>query len=71
VVSKFDNVDAKNVSPTAHFAKDLGLDSLDAVEVVMAIEDEFCVEFPDVVAEKIVSVPEAVRVLLSLQSQLK
>ena len=37
----------------SHFAKDLGLDSLDHVEVIMAIEDEFAFEIPDVDAEKL------------------
>ena len=35
------------IKPTAHFANDLGLDSLDTVEVVMAIEEEFSIEIPD------------------------
>ena len=40
---------------------DLGLDSLDAVEVVMAIEDEFAIEIPDAEADKILSVEDAVK----------
>ena len=40
--------------------EDLGLDSLDVVEVVMAIEDEFAVEIPDIEADKISSIAEAV-----------
>lgn len=48
------------VSPTAHFTKDLGLDSLDAVEVVMALEEEFAIEIPDAEADKILSVDDAV-----------
>lgn len=47
------------VTPTANFA-DLGLDSLDQVEVVMAFEDEFVVEIPDATAEKIQTVQDAV-----------
>jgi NADH dehydrogenase (ubiquinone) 1 alpha/beta subcomplex 1, acyl-carrier protein len=60
VVKNFDKVDAAKVTPEAKFAEDLGLDSLDAVEVVMAIEDEFAVEIPDAEADKIASVSDAV-----------
>ncbi|RDA95671.1 hypothetical protein CP533_1277 [Ophiocordyceps camponoti-saundersi (nom. inval.)] len=50
----FDKVnDVKNITPTAHFANDMGLDSLDAVEVVMAIEEEFSIEIPDKDADSI------------------
>lgn len=44
----------------ANFQKDLGLDSLDTVELVMALEEEFAVEIPDAEADKILSVPEAI-----------
>lgn len=44
------------LSPTSSFTKDLGLDSLDAVEVVMAIEEEFAIEIPDEDADAITSV---------------
>lgn len=60
VVKGFEKVDSAAVNPTAHFAKDLGLDSLDAVEVVMAIEEEFCIAIPDAEAEKILSVEDAI-----------
>lgn len=53
------------VTPTAHFQNDLGLDSLDTVEVVMAFEEEFAIEIPDSEADKILSVPEAVAYLSS------
>lgn len=43
----------KQIKPTAHFANDLGLDSLDTVEVVMAIEEEFSIEIPDKDADAI------------------
>ncbi|KAK4698494.1 NADH dehydrogenase (ubiquinone) 1 alpha/beta subcomplex 1, acyl-carrier protein, partial [Phenoliferia sp. Uapishka_3] len=48
--------DASQVSATASFTSDLGLDSLDAVEVVMAIEEEFSIEIPDAEADKITTV---------------
>lgn len=47
---------ATQLSPTSSFTKDLGLDSLDAVEVVMAIEEEFAIEIPDEDADAITSV---------------
>ena len=53
-------VDAAEVKPTAHFVNDLGADSLDTVELVMALEEEFNVEIPDEVAEKITTVGQAI-----------
>jgi NADH dehydrogenase (ubiquinone) 1 alpha/beta subcomplex 1, acyl-carrier protein len=53
------------VTPTAHFQKDLGLDSLDAVEIVMAFEEEFGFEIPDNEADKIDSVKTAVEFIAS------
>lgn len=60
VVKNFDQVDAAKVTPETKFATDLGLDSLDIVEVVMAIEDEFAIEIPDQEADKITSIADAV-----------
>lgn len=62
----FDKVnDVANIKPAAHFANDLGLDSLDTVEVVMAIEEEFSIEIPDKDADSIHSVDKAVEYILS------
>ncbi|KAK0382674.1 hypothetical protein NLU13_6685 [Sarocladium strictum] len=62
----FDKVnDPQNLKPTAHFANDLGLDSLDTVEVVMAIEEEFSIEIPDKDADAIHSVNQAVEYILN------
>lgn len=62
----FDKVnDAANIKPTAHFANDLGLDSLDTVEVVMAIEEEFSIEIPDKDADSIHSIDKAVEYILN------
>ena len=60
MVKNFDQVDPNKVNPETKFIEDLGLDSLDVVEVVMAIEDEFAVEIPDIEADKISSIAEAV-----------
>jgi acyl carrier protein len=54
-------VDSAEVIPQAQFVQDLGADSLDTVELVMALEEEFDIEIPDEDAEKIKTVGEAVR----------
>lgn len=59
VVEKL-GVDADKVVPDASFVDDLGADSLDTVEIVMDFEGEFGCEIPDEVAEKIVTVRDAV-----------
>jgi acyl carrier protein len=53
-------VEADQVKPEAQFVNDLGADSLDTVELIMALEEEFDVEIPDEKAEKIKTVGEAV-----------
>ncbi len=53
-------VDAAKVVESASFIDDLGADSLDTVELVMAFEEEFSVEIPDDAAEKIQTVGDAV-----------
>ena len=53
-------VDAEKVTEEASFIDDLGADSLDIVELVMAFEEEFGVEIPDDAAEKITTVQNAV-----------
>ena len=58
-------VDAEKVTPEASFVDDLGADSLDVVELVMAFEEEFDVEIPDEAAEKISKVKDAVEFLKS------
>ncbi|MCK5381523.1 MAG: acyl carrier protein, partial [Candidatus Latescibacteria bacterium] len=49
-------VNAEQVTPEATFVDDLGADSLDTVELVMAFEEEFDIEIPDEIAEKIATV---------------
>lgn len=53
-------VDADEVTPEASFTDDLGADSLDVVELVMAFEEEFGIEIPDEDSEKIGRVGEAI-----------
>ncbi len=53
-------VDEKQVTGEASFIDDLGADSLDQVELVMALEEEFDIEIPDEDAEKIVTVQNAI-----------
>ena len=53
-------VDEGEVPPSASYVDDLGADSLDTVELVMALEDEFEMEIPDEQAEKITTVRQAI-----------
>jgi len=61
-------VNADEVTADASFIDDLGADSLDAVELVMALEEAFECEIPDEEAEKITTVKEAVAYINSVQS---
>ena len=54
-------VEEDEITPEAKFIEDLGADSLDTVELVMAFEEEFGLEIPDEDAEKIATVGDAVR----------
>ena len=54
-------VEATEVAPNAKFIEDLGADSLDTVELVMAFEEEFDLEIPDEDAEKITTVGDAIQ----------
>jgi acyl carrier protein len=56
-------VDANEVTPEANFIEDLGADSLDTVELVMAFEEEFDIEIPDEDAEKMLTVGKAIEYL--------
>ncbi|KFY07500.1 hypothetical protein V492_07072 [Pseudogymnoascus sp. VKM F-4246] len=61
----FKVTDPSKLTATSHFNNDLGLDSLDTVEVVMAIEEEFSIEIPDKEADAIHSVDKAVEYILA------
>ena len=54
------SVDEGEITPEANFQQDLGADSLDAVELIMAFEEEFGTEIPDEEAEKLQTVQDAV-----------
>jgi len=59
VLNLYDKVNPEKLNLDSHFMKDLGLDSLDHVEVIMAMEDEFMFEIPDTAAEKLMT-PRAI-----------
>jgi acyl carrier protein len=61
-------VDAEKVTPEASFIDDLGADSLDNVELVMAFEEEFGVEIPDDAAETIQTVGDAIKFIEKSQT---
>lgn len=56
-------VEPEKVTPEASFVEDLGADSLDTVELVMAFEEEFGIDIPDEDAEQMATVGEAIRYL--------
>nr|7V2C_G Chain G, Acyl carrier protein, mitochondrial [Sus scrofa]7V2C_X Chain X, Acyl carrier protein, mitochondrial [Sus scrofa]7V2D_G Chain G, Acyl carrier protein, mitochondrial [Sus scrofa]7V2D_X Chain X, Acyl carrier protein, mitochondrial [Sus scrofa]7V2E_G Chain G, Acyl carrier protein, mitochondrial [Sus scrofa]7V2E_X Chain X, Acyl carrier protein, mitochondrial [Sus scrofa]7V2F_G Chain G, Acyl carrier protein, mitochondrial [Sus scrofa]7V2F_X Chain X, Acyl carrier protein, mitochondrial len=60
VLKLYDKIDPEKLSVNSHFMKDLGLDSLDQVEIIMAMEDEFGFEIPDIDAEKLMCPQEIV-----------
>ena len=62
-------VDENEVTPNARFIDDLGEDSLDTVELVMALEEEFGHEIPDEQAEKLQSVGDVIKYIEDLQQK--
>ena len=62
------DVEAETVVPEASFVDDLGADSLDQVELIMAMEEEFDVSIPDEDAEKIVTVKDAIEYIEKAQA---
>jgi NADH dehydrogenase (ubiquinone) 1 alpha/beta subcomplex 1, acyl-carrier protein len=57
----FDKINAEKLKLDSHFHKDLGLDSLDHVEIIMAIEDEFGFEIPDMDAQRLLCATDITR----------
>ena len=62
-------VEPEKVTPEASFVEDLGADSLDTVELVMALEEEFETEIPDEDAEKITTVQQAIDYITERRNQ--
>ncbi len=67
IIAKQLGVNAAEVTPEASFVEDLGADSLDTVELVMAFEEAFNIEIPDEDAEKITKVKDAVEYIKKKQ----
>jgi len=67
IVEQLGIEDESSVTMTTTFIDDLGADSLDVVELIMALEEEFEMEIPEVEAEKIVSVGDVVDYIKSVQ----
>ncbi len=63
IIAKELEVDAKQLTPEAKFIEDLGADSLDIVELVMAFEEKFGVEIPDEDSQQLVTVGKAAEYL--------
>ncbi len=61
IISEQLGVKPEEIKPESHFIEDLGADSLDTVELVMALEEEFGIEIPDEDAEKLTTVGEAIK----------
>jgi acyl carrier protein len=68
IIAKQLGVNAAEVTPEASFVEDLGADSLDTVELVMAFEETFNIEIPDEDAEKIAKVKDAIEYIKNKQS---
>jgi acyl carrier protein len=68
IVAEQLSVDAAEVKPDSHFQNDLGADSLDTVELVMALEEAFNIEIPDEAAEGITTVGGAVKYIQEKQA---
>lgn len=68
IISKQLGVNISEVTPEASFVEDLGADSLDTVELVMAFEEAFGIEIPDEDAEKITKVKDAIEYIKSKKS---
>ncbi len=63
------NVDPEEIAPETTFVDDLGADSLDLLQIIMKLEDSFNIEIPEEVAEKIVTVDDAISKIRELKEQ--
>ncbi|XP_028754945.1 acyl carrier protein 3, mitochondrial-like isoform X1 [Neltuma alba] len=69
LVKNYNRINASKVTETADFQKDLNLDSLDRVELIMALEEEFSIEIPDEKAEKLTCCADVAKYITSEASQ--
>lgn len=69
VLSKYDKIDSSQLKLASHFVDDLGLDSLDHVEIMMELEDEFGLEIPDTEAEKLMRPTEIARFIFQKEEK--
>jgi acyl carrier protein len=69
IVSEHLGMEKDQINADSEFMNDLGADSLDQVELVMAFEEEFGIEIPDDAAEKIVTVKDAVEYIVNHSSE--
>ena len=63
IIAEVLNLEADEITMTATFVDDLGADSLDIFQIIMGIEEEFDIEIPNEIAEKIVTVGDAVEAI--------
>jgi NADH dehydrogenase (ubiquinone) 1 alpha/beta subcomplex 1 len=65
-ISQYKKIEGgKDITPNSNFLNDLGLDSLDQVEVLLGVEDEFSIEIPDAVAEEMKTVGDVIKYVLT------
>lgn len=69
VCAKYDKIDSSKLELASHFVDDLGLDSLDHVEIMMELEDEFGLEIPDQEAEKLMRPAEVARYIFEKEEE--
>lgn len=68
IIAEVLNIDASKIEPETTFVDDLGADSLDVLQIVMAIEDTFDIKIPDDATDKIVTVSDAVEQIKAAKS---
>merc|ERR1712203_1098775 len=68
VLNLFDKIDNEKLTPDSHFIKDLGLDSLDHVEIIISMEDEFGFQIPDDHGETLTDANKIIRYVLTTKT---
>lgn len=69
ILSKITEIEENKITPDANFEQDLGVDSLDTIEIVMALEEEFDIEISDEDAENIKTVGSLIDYLINLKEK--